>query len=56
MILDVQESGIEVHLNTVVTKEMLEEIKPDALIVAIGSSPFVLPIEGSEKPLLHMMY
>ena len=52
MILDVQESGIEVHLNTVVTKEMLEEIKPDALIVAIGSSPFVLPIEGSEKAIV----
>ena len=33
MSLNVQESGIEVHLNTVVTKEMLEEIKPDALIV-----------------------
>ena len=52
MILDVQESGIEVHLNTVVTKEMLEEIKPDALIVAIGSSPFVLPIEGSERAIV----
>ena len=52
MILDVQESGIEVHLNTVVTKEMLEEIKPDALIVAIGSSPIVLPIEGSERTII----
>ncbi len=49
MILDVQESGIEVHFNTVVTKEMIEEIKPDALIVPIRSSPFVLPIEGSER-------
>lgn len=52
MILDVQKSGIEVHLNTVVTKEMLEEIKPDALIVAIGSSPFVLSIEGSERAIV----
>ena len=31
---------------------MLEEIKPDALIVAIGSSPFVLSIEGGERAIV----
>ena len=51
MILDVQESGIEVHLNTVCTKEMLEEIRKelnftslkfhrlDDLKASIGISP-----------------
>lgn len=52
MIQNVYELGIEVHLNEECTKEKINEIQPDALIVAIGSTPFVLPIEGKEKCLI----
>ena len=52
MIQDVYESNIEVQLNKEVTKEDIEKIQPDALIVAIGSSPFVLPIQGHEKCMI----
>lgn len=38
--------GIEVRFNTHVTKELIEEIKPDEVIIAIGSAPMNLNIPG----------
>ena len=52
MIQDIYESNIEVHLNSEVTKDIIYQVKPDVLIVATGSSPFVLPISGHEKCIL----
>ena len=49
MIKDVEESKIEVHLNTEASLDLISNMKPDALIIATGSSPFVLPIQGVDK-------
>ncbi|WP_026881578.1 FAD-dependent oxidoreductase [Clostridium akagii] len=38
------EQGIEVKLNTTVTTELIEEINPDEVIIAIGASPMKLNI------------
>ena len=41
-----REAGVEIRLNTEVTKEYVEKEGPDALIIAVGSSPLVPPIPG----------
>lgn len=41
-----ERAGVEIRLNTEVTAEYVEKEAPDALIVAIGSSPLVPPIKG----------
>ena len=38
--------GVEVKLNTEATNELINEIKPDSLIIATGATPLVLPIPG----------
>jgi len=38
--------GVEIRLNTVVTKEYVESEAPDALIIACGSMPVVPPVPG----------
>jgi NADPH-dependent 2,4-dienoyl-CoA reductase/sulfur reductase-like enzyme len=43
-------SGVEVRLNTPVDKALVEEIKPDVLIAAVGAEPFILPVPGSDGP------
>ena len=39
---------IEVRLNTEVTRTVVEQVKPDALIVAIGAKPWMLPVPRDE--------
>jgi len=41
-----REAGVEIRLNTEVTKTYVEKEAPDALIVAVGSEPLVPPIPG----------
>ncbi len=41
-----ERAGVEIRLNTEVTKEYAEKEQADALIVAVGSSPLVPPIPG----------
>lgn len=41
-----REEGVEIRLNTEVTKEYVERENVDALIIAVGSEPIVSPIEG----------
>ena len=41
-----RESGVEIRLNTEVTAEYVENEHPDALILAVGSRPFVPSIAG----------
>ncbi|MBS6398105.1 MAG: FAD-dependent oxidoreductase [Clostridiales bacterium] len=43
--------GVDIRLNTRVTPETVREQKPDAVIVATGSTPLVLPIPGIEKAI-----
>jgi 2,4-dienoyl-CoA reductase-like NADH-dependent reductase (Old Yellow Enzyme family)/thioredoxin reductase len=40
--------GVEVHLNTEVTREDIDAMNPDAVICAVGSEPLVPPIPGIE--------
>lgn len=41
-----RKAGVEIRFNTEVTKEYVEAEKPDALIIAVGSTPLVPPIKG----------
>lgn len=41
-----KDEGVEIRLNTQVTKEYVESENVDALIIAVGSSPLVPPIPG----------
>ena len=41
-----KDAGVEIRLNTEVTREYAEKEAPDALIIAVGSEPLVPPIPG----------
>ena len=41
--------GVKIETNTPATPELIREKNPDAVIVATGSNPLVLPIPGIEK-------
>ena len=41
--------GVDIRLNTKVTPEMIEEIKPHTFMNAIGAAPIVPPIPGNDK-------
>lgn len=49
-----EEYGVKMILNTEVTPSLVAEEKPDAVIVATGSNPLVLPIPGiNETGVIH---
>ena len=41
-----QDAGVEIRLNTTVTKDYADQENPDALIIAVGSEAIVPPIPG----------
>ena len=43
---ELRRSGAEVRLNTPFSPELLEELRPDAVVAAVGSSPASPPIPG----------
>lgn len=43
-----ERSGAEIRLNTPVTPELIEEIKPDAVIIAVGAEPIRISLPGLE--------
>ncbi|MCF0120054.1 MAG: FAD-dependent oxidoreductase [Oscillospiraceae bacterium] len=45
-------NGVEVKLNTAVTPELCEEMKPDVLIASLGARPIVPKIDGIEKAVM----
>lgn len=45
---NVYDEGLDIRLNTSVTPELIEAERPDAVILAVGSSPFVPPIPGHD--------
>lgn len=47
----VKERDIKVMYNTQVTKALLTELKPDAVIIAVGSKPVQPPIPGIENAM-----
>lgn len=48
----VVEAGIEVKLNTPITTELIEELNPDEVIIAIGAAPMSLNIPGGDLPMV----
>ena len=38
---------VDVRLNTVVTDELVAEVKPDAIIACVGADPWALPVPGA---------
>jgi pyruvate/2-oxoglutarate dehydrogenase complex dihydrolipoamide dehydrogenase (E3) component len=43
------DEGVEIRLNTPVTPEYVEQEKPQALILAVGSTPIVPPLPGIDS-------
>ena len=43
-------SNIDVRYNTPGTKELVQELKPDTVIIATGSNPIIPKIPGIDKP------
>jgi 2,4-dienoyl-CoA reductase-like NADH-dependent reductase (Old Yellow Enzyme family)/thioredoxin reductase len=41
--------GVDIRLNTAATQDIVDEIKPDAIVVATGSTPVIPPIKGIDK-------
>lgn len=44
-----KKEGVDIRFNTKVTAEFVETEAPDALIIAVGSSPIMPPLPGIEK-------
>ena len=51
LIREIEEKGIAVLLNTEVTSQFLKDFQPDAVILAVGSSPLLPPIPGVEHAM-----
>ncbi|MCD7808542.1 MAG: FAD-dependent oxidoreductase [Erysipelotrichaceae bacterium] len=49
--LQMKELGVDVHMNTTVTKELIDEVNPDVVYQATGSSTRKLNILGNEKTI-----
>ncbi len=42
--------GVDIHMNTEVTDELIDEVKPDSIIIATGVRPTTPPIPGVDLP------
>ena len=51
LIREVEKRPVEVRLNCEVTPELIKEIAPEAVILAVGSDDLILPIEGIEHAI-----
>jgi pyruvate/2-oxoglutarate dehydrogenase complex dihydrolipoamide dehydrogenase (E3) component len=45
-----ERAGVDVRMNTEVTPDLLESIKPDVLIIAVGAEPIIPPLPGIDSP------
>jgi len=43
-------AGVNIKLNREVTPEVVDEVKPDAVIIATGAIPLIPPISGVNRP------
>lgn len=46
MIVRAEKSGVDIRLNSEATEDILRTLAPDAIILATGSNPLILPIPG----------
>ena len=51
LILKAKEAGTDIRLNTTVTQALLDEVKPDVILIAVGGHPFTSPIPGIESAM-----
>ena len=51
LIMEATECGTDIRLNTTVTQALLDEVKPDVILVAVGGHPFTPPIPGIENAM-----
>jgi 2,4-dienoyl-CoA reductase-like NADH-dependent reductase (Old Yellow Enzyme family)/thioredoxin reductase len=49
LIVRAERAGVEIRLNTLVTPEYIDETAPDAVICAVGGTPWAPPIKGIEN-------
>lgn len=52
----VYREGIDVRLNREVDQELITEIWPDHIVIAIGSAPVVIPIPGADSDKVHISH
>ncbi|MBN1833671.1 MAG: FAD-dependent oxidoreductase [Deltaproteobacteria bacterium] len=45
-----KKTGVDVRMNTEVTPELVEDMKPDVLIIAVGAEPIIPPLPGIDSP------
>ncbi|MFH1481248.1 MAG: FAD-dependent oxidoreductase, partial [Pseudomonadota bacterium] len=50
--LQLKKLGVEVHLGTVATAEMIREKRPDAVVMATGSVPGKLDVPGGDRSIV----
>ena len=46
LIVRCRQAGVDIHTGTAATPELIQQLAPEAAIVATGSTPLVLPIPG----------
>ena len=47
-----ERDGVDIHMNTEVTTDLIKAEKPDAVIIASGSKTLILPIAGIDDPAI----
>lgn len=52
LITQLQKADVDIHFNTEVTPQLLEEYKADVVIAAVGSKYFIPPIPGAQNAML----
>ena len=45
-----EKAGVDVRMNTEVTPDLVESMKPDVLIIAVGAEPIIPPLPGIDSP------
>ena len=48
---ELKELNIAVYLKTYVTQDLVQQLNPDVIILAVGAVPFIPPIKGIEKSI-----
>ena len=54
LVREVNKRNIDVRLNTQVTPEIIKDLAPEAVILAVGSDDLILPIKGIENAVTAM--
>lgn len=53
LIAQVEKSGATIQYNTEVTADIIKKEEPDALIIAVGATPFIPNVPGINRPNVH---